>query len=327
MSWTIPESIVQVSIITPLYNKEHWVRRTLDSIAVQTFTDYELLVTDDGSTDGGADIVTDYGDPRFRLIRQSNAGPGAARNRGIAEAKGRLLAFLDADDEWLPNYLEDSVRLLDNLGDGVASISSGYFEDPSGVSREPMWRARGITEGSFRLDPSTPPLAAVHRLIYMSPCSTVVRASIIQKWGGFYSRDSCQYGEDSYLWLKVLLNETVAFHLAPTVRFHREASELSNKLKRARPVEPFLLHPSEIRNVCPQHLLDLLSNILAIRAFRTTCMLGYWGRWREARSLMERFSVSGDWKLPYFLPAKICSMPLGSHLGRFWRTLNRSQRL
>jgi hypothetical protein len=317
---------MQVSVITPLYNKEKWIRRTLDSIARQTFTDYELLVSDDGSTDGGAQIVANYGDPRFRLIRQLNAGPGAARNRGIAEAKGPLLAFLDADDEWLPNYLEDSVRLLDNMGDDVASISSGYFEDPSGVSREPLWRARGITEGPFRLDPSTPPLAAAHRLIYMSPCTTVMRASVLQKWGGFYSRDRYLYGEDSYLWLKILLNETVAFHLSPTVRFHFEASELSNKLMGARPVEPFLLYPSEIRNVCPPHLLDLLSNLLAIRAFKTSCMLGYWGHWQEARSLMERFSTPGDWKLPYYLPAKVCGTPLGANLGRLWRMLNRRQR-
>ena len=134
-----------------------------------------------------------------------------------------------------------------------------------------------------------PPLAAVYRLIYMSPCTTVVRASVLQKWGGFYSRDRYLYGEDSYLWLKILLNETVAFHLSPAVRFHTEASELSNKLVGARPVEPFLLYPSEIRNVCPPHLHGLLSNMLAIRAFKTTCMLGYWGRWREARLLMESF--------------------------------------
>jgi hypothetical protein len=154
----------------------------------------------------------------------------------------------------------------------------------------------------------------------------VVRASILQKWGVFYSRDRYLYGEDSYLWLRILLNETVAFHLSPKVRFHFEASELSNRLMGARPVEPFLLYPSEIRNVCPPHLTDLLSNILAIRAFKTTCMLGYWGQWREARSLMERFSISADWKLPYYLPARVCSTPLGAILGRLWRMLNHSQR-
>jgi glycosyltransferase involved in cell wall biosynthesis len=314
---------MRVSIVIPLYNKERWIRRALDSIAGQTFTDFELLVVNDGSSDGGAQIVTNYGDRRFRLITQRNAGPGAARNRGIGEAKGELLAFLDADDEWLPNYLEDSIRLLDNLGEDVASVSSGYLEHPSAISRESMWRARGITEGPFRLCPNTPPLAAVYRLVYMSPCSTVVRADILRKWGGFYGSNRCLYGEDSYIWLKIILNETVAFHLDPIVCFHVEASELSKNLKGPRPLEPFLLAPSEIETVCPPDLRDLLSKVLAIRAFKTACMLGYWGQWREARSIRKRFSVPGDWKLSYYLPGMICSTPVGASLGQLRRALKR----
>src|SRR5262249_7159571 len=94
---TSTEKSLRVSIITPLYNKAPYIRRTLDSVAAQTFRDFELIVVDDGSTDGGERLVADYVDERVRLIRQPNAGPGAARNRGIAEARGELLAFLDAD--------------------------------------------------------------------------------------------------------------------------------------------------------------------------------------------------------------------------------------
>jgi hypothetical protein len=173
------------------------------------------------------------------------------------------------------------------------------------------------------LTPNTPPLAAVHRLAYMSPWSTMVRASVFRRWGGFYARDRCLYGEDAYLWLKILLNETVAFHLDPTVRFHSEASELSKNLPGPHPLEPFLHYPSEIEEVCPLHLRDLLSRILAIRAFKATCVFGYWGQWRKARSIMERFSVAGDWNLPYYVPARVCSTPLGASLGRLWRRLRR----
>lgn len=285
----------------------------------QTFTDFELLVIDDGSTDGGGTIVRKYIDSRLRLISQPNAGPGAARNKGIAEARGQFLAFLDADDEWLPKYIEDSVRILHSLGEEVVSVSSGYIEYPLGVSRESMWRNRGIAEERFRLNPRTPPMAAVFRLAYMSPCSTVIRAGVARKWGGFYARDRCLYAEDSYIWLKVLLNETVAFHLDPNVAFHTEASELTENLGDARPLEPFLQDPSEIEAACPVQLRNLLSNILAIRAFKTACVLGYWGRWREARLLRKRFSVPGDWKLPYYLPAMVCSTPIGASLGRLRR--------
>ena len=91
---------MKVSIVIPLFNKASYVERALDSIRGQTFNDFEVIVVDDGSTDAGASVVARYSDSRVRLITQSNAGPGPARNAGIAEAIGDLVAFLDADDEW-----------------------------------------------------------------------------------------------------------------------------------------------------------------------------------------------------------------------------------
>src|SRR5215469_16732357 len=137
---------MRVSVIIPAYNKGRWIGRALDSVVAQTYTDYEVIVVDDGSTNDGPNVVTNYGDPRFRLMRQLNAGPGSARNHGLAEAKGELVAFLDADDEWFPCHLEDSVYFIDNLGPEVTSISSGYVDCPSGVSQQPMWQRRGIKE-------------------------------------------------------------------------------------------------------------------------------------------------------------------------------------
>ncbi len=311
---------MRVSTIVPLYNKGRWIRRALDSIAGQTFADFEAIVVDDGSTDEGPDVVIAYRDARVRLIRQSNAGPGAARNRGVTEAKGEFLAFLDADDEWFPNYLADSIKFIDRLGRDVASVSSGYVEYPAGVSKESMWQARGVKEGPFRLTPGTNPLLAIHTLAYLSPWSTVVRADVLRRWGGFYDRDKCLFGEDAYLWLKLMLNETVSFRLVPAVNYHCEASELAKNYRGARPVEPFLLDPSGIEAVCPPELRDLLSRVLAIRAFKTACMLGYWGQWEDARCLVERFYSPEYRKLPYYLSARICSTPLGAALGKIWRS-------
>ena len=309
-----------VSVIIPLYNKAPFVRRALDSVAAQTFADFEAIVVDDGSTDEGGRIVAAYADARFRLIRQANAGPGAARNRGLGEAQGEFVAFLDADDEWLPEYLAENWRLLDENAE-AATVTSGYIEHPAGISRAEMWRKRGITDGLHRLDPQTPPALVVSRLAYMSPWSTVARAEVVRRWGGFYSRERCLYAEDSFLWLKVLLNEAVVFNLTPLVRFHQEASALSKNLKGARPVEPFLLHPEEIEESCPPHLRELLSRILAARALKTACVLGYWGQWREARALKHRFAVAGSWRLPKYFPAQVCSTPLGAGLGKAWRAL------
>jgi GT2 family glycosyltransferase len=314
---------VRVSVVIPLYNKARHVRRALDSIAAQTFKEFEVIVVDDGSTDEGASVVESYDDERFRIVRQQNAGPGAARNRGVSEAVGEMLAFLDADDEWLPRYLEACVRLLDETG--AVAVTSCYFEHPPGESRARMWRARGILEGAHQLTPGTSPKLVVAMLAFMSPCSTVARAAVVRGWGGFYSAERCLYGEDAFLWLKVLLNERVAFSLEPLARFHHDASELSKNLRGARPVEPFLLHAEEVEAACPPHMRGLLARVLAIRALKTACVLGYWGEWREARSLKRRFAVAGAWRLPKYVAAQVCSTPLGAGLGRAWRALLSSR--
>ncbi len=102
---------MNVSVIMPLYNKAAHIRRAVNSVLAQTHADFELIVVDDGSTDRGADIVLQYGDPRVRLIQQVNAGASAARNRGVKEAKSGLVAFLDADDEWWADFLETVLAL------------------------------------------------------------------------------------------------------------------------------------------------------------------------------------------------------------------------
>lgn len=311
---------MQVSVIIPLYNKSATIVRTLASVRAQTFRDFELIVVDDGSTDDSAAKVAGED---VRLIRQANAGPGAARNRGIREAHGEYLAFLDADDEWLPGYLEESVRLLAAQPSAVASVTSGYYEWPSQTSREGYWKKRGLTAGVHRLTAESDAVRAIAMLAYMSPWSTLVRADVIRRYGGFYERNRCLYAEDAFLWLKVLLNHPVAFNMQPLVRFHVEASELSANLKGARPVEPFLEHPEEIEAVCPPEMRVLLERVLAIRAQKTACVLGYWGRWRQARDMTRRFRVAGAWQLPYFWPAQVCSTPVGGWLGQGWRRVRR----
>jgi glycosyltransferase involved in cell wall biosynthesis len=309
---------LKVSIIIPLYNKAPYVRRALDSIVAQTLPDFEVIVIDDGSTDDGAAIVAGYPDARCRLIRQANAGPGAARNRGIAEARGEFVAFLDADDEWLPDYLAQAVRLLDEHSE-AAAVTSGYFAFPVGKSSAPLWRSRGLADGISRITADTDPGLVIATLAYMSPCTTVARTDAVRRWQGFYERDRCLYGEDAHLWLKVLLNEPVALNLEPLARIHFEVSGATQTRRAARPIEPFLLHPEDVEESCPAQLRPLLARVLAIRAMKTACMLGYWGQWRKARDLLTRFRVPKAWRLPYYMPSLVCRTPVGAAIGKLSR--------
>src|SRR4051794_18295236 len=100
----------RVSVIIPAYNAEEHIAAALESVARQTYGDWEVVVGDDGSTDRTAEIVAGFGD-RFRLVRaERNLGPANGRNVAIEDARGELLATLDSDDLWLPGYLDGMVR-------------------------------------------------------------------------------------------------------------------------------------------------------------------------------------------------------------------------
>lgn len=307
----------RVSVVVPLYNKGPFLLRALLSLTKQTFQDFEVIVVNDGSTDHGEELVAQFGDTRVRLINQVNAGPGAARNRGIAEAKGELTAFLDADDEWLPEYLQTAVDAFDK-NPQLACFTQGYLEAPSGLSTEPMWRKFGLIEGVQPVSTSTAP--QLHYMVaYMNSQATVVRTDVLRKRGGFFG-NRCTFGEDSFLWLKILLNEQVAFTLRPGVVIHREAGELSQNLRGARPAEPFLIRPEEIEEVCPPSLLPLLRSFFALRAFKTACVWGYYGQWEKAADIRRRFRAPGDSHLPYYVSSFVCSTPVGAGIGATWRT-------
>lgn len=101
-----------ISVIIPLYNKESSIAQTLQSVFSQDYSDFEIVVVDDGSTDNSVEIVEAMNDPRIRLIKQANGGPSKARNTGVKYAKGEWIVFLDADDEMLPNALETFKNII-----------------------------------------------------------------------------------------------------------------------------------------------------------------------------------------------------------------------
>lgn len=312
-----------ISVVVPLYNKARYIKRALDSILAQTVHDIEVIVVDDGSTDGGADVVANSVDSRIRIVRQPNGGPGAARNRGIAEARGEILAFLDADDRWLPGFLARNIELMERYH--VSAVSAGYVEFPENDVPTRVWRRRGVSEGIQPVGPRLAASSLVGILAFMSPCSTVVRTSTVKRWGGFYE-GRCRYGEDAIFWLKVLLNEPVYFHFTPLVEFHREASQLSGNLASARPVEPFLLDSEIVTRDCPPELSYLVAKFLSIRANKTAIVLGSWGDWRRSAEIRSRFVTARTWNQPFFFGALLASNPALALLARFARSLIQQAR-
>ena len=128
--------MAEVSVILPLYNRATSIGRAVRSVLDQRFTDLELIVVDDGSTDGSADIVSGIDDPRLRLVRQPrNLGGNAARNRGIRESGGAILAFLDSDDYFLPDKLGFTVAYFERRPDIDVLLDSYIKSYPQGGKR------------------------------------------------------------------------------------------------------------------------------------------------------------------------------------------------
>lgn len=318
--------MVRATIVVPLFNKAQFVERTLRSISAQAFSDFEVIVVDDGSTDGSFERAQAHRDSRFRVLRQANAGPGAARNRGLGGARGEYVAFLDADDEWRADFLSAAIARLDGAPSQVAGVTTAYLDMPARRSTTPLWRARGLEDGLTRVGPATPTALFVALLAYLSPCTSVLRTAVIRRFGGFYARDRCLYGEDAFLFLKVLLNHPILVDLEPRALIHRDASGLSANLAGPRPIEPFLHDPREIEAACPDELRPLLDRVLAARAFKTACVLGYWGDWRRASEIRGRFAPRATADVPYRFASRLCATPLAPPLGAAWRRLRMAQR-
>ena len=116
----------RVSIITPCYNGERYIAETIESVLGQTYADWEMIIVDDGSRDGTADIAARYAerDGRISLLRQENAGTACARNNGLRHARGRYIALLDADDVWEPEFLERQLQFMREKG--AACVCCAY---------------------------------------------------------------------------------------------------------------------------------------------------------------------------------------------------------
>lgn len=113
-----------VSVVIPTYNRADYLREAIESVLAQTFRDFELIVVDDGSTDGTQELAASY-NGKLKYLRQQNSGPSAARNNGIKNAAGRYVAFLDSDDIWLPEMLAKQISLFrKNPAAGLAA--TGY---------------------------------------------------------------------------------------------------------------------------------------------------------------------------------------------------------
>ncbi len=215
-----------VSIIVPVYNVKKYIVETMDCVRRQTYDNWELLLVEDGSSDGTAEAIEDYvkrtGDERIRLIRQpSNMGAARARNRGLAEAQGRYITYLDADDLWVPEKLERQLAFVQ--GKQAAFAFTGYeFADENG-------------EGTGKVVRVPETLSYKEALKNTTIFTTTVMFDTARIGKDMLEMPIIK-SEDTALWWKVLRSGYTAYGLDENlVKYRRAGKSLSsNKLEALR---------------------------------------------------------------------------------------------
>lgn len=273
---------MNVSVVIPLYNGEAHVQRALDSVLAQTVPPDDIIVVDDGSTDGGADVVRRCADPRARVVSQQNAGVSAARNRGVAEATTEWVAFLDSDDEWMPRFLEATTQVAYANPSLVAVFSNHRHWGCAIPDRTPAHYPDGVVPDylQFCLDNGGDGMCA---------SSALVKRCALFAAGGFPI--GVPMGEDRDTWMRVAWVGPVAFVSEVLAVYHTETPGSATKQGSGR----MMLYPEAARSFrrwrdegrIPPHLLAsscrLVNHYLLLWVdWLTTCR----GDGAAARSVM-----------------------------------------
>jgi len=206
-----------VSVVIPTHDRATLVVRALRSVAAQTYADHEIVVVDDGSGDETAAAVEATGIP-LRYVRQAHAGVSAARNRGVAAARGEWIAFLDSDDVWLPQKLARQMAFV-RRRNGIEACQTDEIWIRNGVRVNPGQRHR---------KPSGDIFAASLELCLVSPSAVMLRRSTFERLGGF--DEGLPACEDYDLWLRLAV-ETPVFLLPERLvtRYGGHADQLSRR--------------------------------------------------------------------------------------------------
>lgn len=188
-----------ISVVIPLYNKEDEVARAINSVLSQTFTDFELIIVDDGSTDTSLAIAKSFSDRRISVLNKQNGGVSSARNHGIKHAKNDLVALLDGDDWWARDFLITLYQLSKKYPD--ASIyGCQYVQVNSQNEIMRLNRFPDIKEGYFEL---------YNHLFAINSSSVLLRKKVFEKYG--YFDEKLTHGEDTDMWIRISIKSKVCY--------------------------------------------------------------------------------------------------------------------
>lgn len=189
------------SVVIPLYNKEKYIRETVQSVLAQDYKEFEVLIVNDGSTDGSLHKLKDISDARIKIINQENSGVSQARNTGISNASFEWIAFLDGDDVWSPNHLSELKRIIELFpSSGLISTQHSKFDRSSELVFKLKTHDSHIRSINYFAEAAKSP-----SIVWTS--AACISQKVFNEIGGF---SNIRIGEDLEYWVKVALDYPVA---------------------------------------------------------------------------------------------------------------------
>ena len=192
--------MIRFSVIIPLYNKANFVRQTVDSVLNQTYTDFEIIIVNDGSTDNSLAVVNEINDSRIRIFSKENGGVSVARNFGIEKSQNEYIAFLDADDLWLPGFLETIKEMIKQSPQAGIFAMGCTVIDNSGRSEIV---SRRLAKGETLLIENYSKSLIKNEIPFTLTGTICIKKSLFDKTGVF--REGIKRGEDLDMWLRLSL--------------------------------------------------------------------------------------------------------------------------
>ena len=287
-----------ISVVIPLYNKEKQIACTLQSVFEQTFQNFEIVIVDDGSTDNSVEEVEKFDDSRIRLIHQTNAGVSVARNRGIEEASGELIAFLDADDVWMPEYLATQYGLYQKYPECSVYACNYEFRDSEGkvtptiIRKLPFEGEDGILSNYFEVAScSHPPICSI---------SIMVKKMAIQAIGGFPL--GIKSGEDLLTWARLAVSGAIVYSRKSLAVFVRDEG-LFNKDQQLRVPEKEDIVGLELKKLynINRHIIGLNKYVALWHKMRTRIFIDKKDRRKAIKECLISMKYNMNVKILVFL--------------------------
>ncbi len=248
--------MAQVSVIIPVFNKAATLQKTIESVLAQTFTAFELLLVNDASTDNSLDIIQQFNDTRIQLINQEHKGVSYTRNTGIKVAKSPFIAFLDADDIWKKNHLENLIQL-----------SKKHFECAVFSSAYSVTYPNKTRKFNFKIAPQNPMDFFENSLNFsLLNSSNIMIKKIIFDVVGYYNT-SYSGGEDTELWVRMMLKYKLCFSNEITVTINKRLTEQASSTLTNYHEADYVFHflKEEKNNNALRKYMDLQRYALLIR--------------------------------------------------------------